>query len=151
MNTIPGIKKTILINHLNNIIMTSKEFQILLHNLAGLKISVRKGKGSMKGYFIFWPQFQNGEYPKFDFDMIKELGNKYPGEHPHINTFSTTEVCFYGLEFEENVKYKKESKPKEISEMKIKTWRSKNSQLRLDKATARNAKRMNKGNTARYW
>ena len=47
---------------------------------------------------------------------------------------------------------KKESKPKQADPNKpLKGWGSKNSQMRLDKAAARNAKKMCKGGTARYY
>lgn len=131
--------------------MTTKEFQQMLHDKTGLKISVKKGAGSMKGYFMFWPQFQGGEYPMFNHEQIKEIGINFKGTEEKPNFFTTSEVYIYGLEFEQNITFKKESKPKDISQMTVKQWGSKNSQIRLDKAIKRNAKRMQNGNTAKYW
>jgi len=107
------------------------------------------GTGSMKGAFIFWPQFQNGIYPTFDFSIVQELKKQLP-EHWQ-NIFTISDISMYNLDYEEPEKFKRESKGKSIEQMKVKQWGSKNSQLRLDKATARNAKKMNKGGTARYY
>ncbi len=48
------------------------------------------------------------------------------------------------------MEFKKERKPK-ASETTSKGWGSKNSQMRLDKASARYAKKLMKGNCARYY
>ena len=127
--------------------MTTKEYQTELFNRTGLKISVQTCTGSMKGYHKFWPQYQKGNYPNFDHEFIEDLRNENTGK----NIFTVSDIHIFGLESSECVKFKRESKPKEITEMKVRTWGSKNSQMRLDKRTATNAKRMQKGNTARYY
>ncbi len=117
-----------------------------------LKTSVRKGKGSMKGYFIIWAQFQNDKYP----DISKETQNQLKEKLIDFNTLerplfcSNADISIYNIIDDRKV-FKKERKPKSRGEMKVKQWGSKNSQLRLDKATERNAKRMRKGGTARYY
>jgi len=131
--------------------MTTIEYQTYLHELTGLKISVKKCTGSEKGYFKFWPQYQNGEYPNFEHELIQSLRSNDTSEEPNRNGFSISEILIFGLVESDCVKFKREYKPKEISEMSVKSWGSKNSQMRLDKRSERNAKRMNKGNTARYY
>ncbi len=128
------------------------EVQNYILEHAGLKTSVRVGKGSMKGYLIVIPIFQNDCYPDIDFKVTRELEkilDEYD-KHPNPVFCSVSTISVAGLN-DDRINMKKERKPKEISEMKVKQWGSKNSQMRLDKATERNAKRMNKGNTARYY
>jgi hypothetical protein len=84
----------------------------------------------------------------YDFtqSLKKELSNFDYENMPLFCTIS--QVSVYGL-VDEIIKMKKESKPKQ-SEL-TKGWGSKNSQMRLDKATSRYAKKINNGNVARYY
>lgn len=43
--------------------MTAKDVQEIIFNESGLKTSVRNGRGSLNGYVIIWPIFQNDTYP----------------------------------------------------------------------------------------
>lgn len=132
---------------------TAKEIQEQIFEKTGLKTSVRKGTGSMSGYVCIRAIFQNGNYPSFPFEFIQALkGQLQDFNYENKPLFcATSEISVYGIS-DEKTKYKNERKPKPIDETKtMKGWGSKNSQLRLDKATLRNAKKMQKGNTARYW
>lgn len=128
------------------------EIQNYILEKTGLKTSVKFGTGSMKGYLIVMPIFQRGTYPTIDHTIVCEL-RELLKEHdkPQKPVFCNTSdisICDF---MDDRINMKKERKPKEREEMKVKMWGSKNSQLRLDKATARNAVKMNKGNTARYY
>ena len=132
--------------------MTTAEIQTRILTETGLKTSVKAySKGSMKGYIRIMPIFQDGKYPSLPFDFaqkIKEELKAYDyAEKPLLATCS--DICIYQLE-DDRIHMKKESKPK-VSDKLVKGWGSKNSQMRLDKATRRNAVKMNKGNTARYY
>jgi len=132
--------------------MTAKEIQEFLFDETGLKTSVKKMTGSMKGYLKIWPIFQNGVYPNIPFEIANELKLKLKEfNHPNNPVFcSTMEIDVYGV-VDDRIKYKKESKPKSREEMKVKEWGSKNSQMRLDKASARYAKKIARGdNCATY-
>lgn len=132
---------------------TAKEIQNRIFEVTGLKTSVRKGTGSMKGYVCIRAIFQNGSYPSFPHDFIQTLKAELASfDYANLPLFcSVSEISVYGIS-DEKTKYKNECKPKAIDESKpSKGWGSKNSQLRLDKATARNAKRLRAGTTARYW
>lgn len=64
---------------------------------------------------------------------------------------TASEIHVYQIT-DDRIEMKKEAKPKPIDPNKPqKGWGSKNSQIRLDKAIARNAKKMKKGNTATYY
>jgi len=133
--------------------MTAKYIQQIIFNDTGLKTSVKKGTGSMKGYLIITPMFQSGEYPNFPFEFTQELKNKLSEfDYDNYPLFcSTGQISIYGI-LDERMQFKRESKPKPIDNNKTqKGWGSKNSQIRLDKATARYAKRMSKGGCARYY
>jgi len=79
------------------------------------------------------PIFQNGSYPSLPFEFVQKL---------------KAELAVFDYD---RIQMKKESKLKEIYPNKtMKGWGSKNSQMRLDKATSRNAKKMNKGEVAKY-
>ena len=132
--------------------MTVKEIQDFIFNRSGLKTSVKKGTGSMKGYLIIWPMFQNELYPSIPFDIVQELKEKLSKfDYANYPVFcSTSEISIYNIE-DNRVKFKTENKPKNIENMKVKQWGSKNSQMRLDKATAKHAKNSKKGNTVRYY
>lgn len=125
--------------------MNTQDIQSKIESLTGLKISVKKGKGSMKGYMIFWPQFQNGIYPTIPFEYTIELRELLKEFSTVKNPLfvSVTEVCVYGVEGEA-VKHKRESKPKPIEDMNVKQWGSKNSQVRLDKAIRRHGEKLRK-------
>lgn len=132
---------------------TVSQVQQHIFNTTGLKTSVKKLTGSMKGYISIRPIYQNGNYPSFPFDFVTGL-------KPLLKEFSSNanpvfcaihSIDIFNIE-NDAVRYKREIKPKPIDESKpMKGWGSKNSQLRLDKATARNAVKMKKGNTARHY
>lgn len=132
---------------------TTAEIQIYIFDKTGLKTGVRNGKGSMKGYFNIYPIFQNGSYPNIPHNTIAELKEMLPDFEPTPTFCTISEISIHESKgiINERVTYKKENKPKEIGKMNVKGWGSKNSQMRLDKAAARNAVKMKKGNTARYY
>lgn len=123
---------------------------ILEHN--GLKTSVKIGKGSMVGYLIVTPIFQGGCYPDIDFKITRELVELLKEyDTPQNPCFcSVSSISVVGMN-DDRINMKKERKPKQVEEMTQRTWGSKNSQVRLDKAISRNAKNMRNGNTAKYW
>lgn len=130
---------------------TAKEIQLYIFNNTGIKTSIKKGSGSNKGYLIISPMFQNGRYPEFPFNFRRELLKLLPDTEPNPSFAAGTQISVFGL-IDEREEFKKESKPKPMDPNKLsKGWGSKNSQMRLDKATARNAVKMRKGNTARYY
>jgi hypothetical protein len=131
--------------------MTTREMQDIIVEATGLKVSVRKGTGSLKGYYKFWPQFQNDCYPDFPIDIARKFQEQYPGQEPKPNFFTRSDFCVYGLEPSEVKRFKREIKPKGIEDMKVRTWGSKYSQLRLDQRTRRNVKRLKDGNGPRYY
>jgi hypothetical protein len=125
------------------------EIQEYIYTKCGLKTSVKKGVGSMKGYCIITPIFQGGSYPNFPFEFTRELRlllDKYDTVRAPVFC-NTSQICVYNIE-DVRIQYKKESKPKPSD--KQRKWGSKNSQLRLDKATARYANKLRKGGCARY-
>lgn len=136
-------------------IMKISEIQKLILDETGIKTSVKKGRGSMKGYTIFSPIFQGGEYPKFPFQWRVGFKDKFP--KCDIKTMFVSEYSidvYHGVELDAPLRFKKERKPKPISEQKVREWGSKNSQLRLDKAAARYAKKRrgtNGDNMVKYW
>lgn len=134
--------------------MKASKIQTKILNETGIKTSVSLiKKGSMKGYVRIRPMFQNGKYPDIPFDFIKEL-------KIHLAQFdygnkplfcSTSEINIYQIE-DDRIKMKTERKQKVDDPNKPqKGWGSKNSQMRLDKATKRNAKKLRKGGVAGYW
>lgn len=134
--------------------MTASEIQEKVLSETGLKTSVKKyTSGSMKGYIKIMPIYQKGSYPSLPFDFVQKLKAELAAfdyaNKPLLCTCS--DLCVYGIE-DDRIRMKTERKPKEIDPTKpMKGWGSKNSQLRLDKATARNAKKLNKGGVARYY
>lgn len=133
--------------------MGISEIQEILFLKYNLKTSVKKGSGSMKGYLIITPMFQNGSYPLIPFSSLNEFKSLlYDFDSNQYPVFcSTSNIAIYGI-LDNRSEFKTERKPKPLDINKItKGWGSKNSQMRLDKATARNAVKMNKGNTARYY
>lgn len=132
---------------------TAKDIQEHIFTHTGLKTSVKQGKGSMKGYTVIWPIFQSGTYPNLPFDYIPTLRvllAEYGNEAKPVFC-SVSEIAVPGLDAE-CVKFKKEAKPKPVEDKPVRSWGSKNSQLRLDKATARYAAGARRGrNQARYY
>ena len=133
--------------------MKISEIQTLIFERTGLKTTARHNKGSMKGYITIRPMFQGGEYAQFPFEFAREIKSMFKtfGDNYPICGTQDINIPIQNITDFDPIRYKKENKPKPIEEMKQRTWGSKNSQLRLDKATARNAVKMQKGNTARYY
>jgi hypothetical protein len=122
--------------------MTTLEIQNYILTHSGLKTSVKSFKnGSMKGYFRIMPIYQNGNYPNIPENVWKELKTMLKSfdyaEKPLFCGYS--EICVYGIE-NNCITMKRESKPKEIKDLKVRSWGSKNSQMRLDKVCRRAAK-----------
>jgi len=135
--------------------MTASEIQNKILTETGLKTSVKKySSGSMKGYVRIMPIYQNGSYPSIPFEFVQKLKAELSSfDYDNKPVFCTcSDISVYGLE-DDRIQMKKERKPKEIDPNKPqKGWGSKNSQLRLDKATARYAKLLRKDNNrAKYY
>ncbi len=134
--------------------MKASEIQTKILTETGLKTSVKKySTGSMKGYVRIIPIFQNGSYPSLPFKFVRKLKVELQNfNYENKPLFcSISEISIYGIS-DEKTQYKNERKPKPADDSKpTKGWGSKNSQMRLDKATSRNAKKMNKGGVARYY
>lgn len=134
--------------------MKVSEIQTKILIETGLKTSVKKySTGSMKGYIKIIPIFQNGSYPSFPFDFVQKLKNELIEFNYADNPVfcGTSDISIYKIE-DDRINMKKERKPKKIDpDKQNKGWGSKNSQMRLDKAISRNAKKMNKGGVARYY
>lgn len=128
---------------------TTSEIQQYILDKTGLKTGVRKLHGSMKGYFMIYPLFQNNEHPKIPFELGRELKAilKSDPVNPTFCSVDSIDVHESNGFTNDAVKMKSERRQKSPEEMKVKGWGSKNSQLRLDKATARLAKRMQNGTT----
>lgn len=130
------------------------DIQAAIFEQTGLKTSAKRMTGSMKKHFKIWPIFQEGKYPDFPHEWL----NTFKGNFKGINgvfpycTISNLSIPAEGIEFNP-IAYKKERKPKPIDENSPqRTWGSKNSQLRLDKAAARYAKALRRGeNRATYY
>ena len=133
--------------------MKISEIQTLIFERTGLKTTARHNKGSMKGYITIRPMFQGGEYAQFPIEFAREIKSKFKtfGDNYPICGTQDINIPIQNITEFDPIRYKKENKPKPIEETKQRSWGSKNSQLRLDKATARNAVKMQKGNTARYY
>jgi hypothetical protein len=135
--------------------MKVSEIQTAIFEQTGIKTSVKKMTGSMKRHIKVWPIYQGGKYPDFPHEWLQEFKKQFKGV-PETDTWPYCTVSDLNLpaalfEFDP-IQYPKESKLKPIDENKVmKGWGSKNSQLRLDKATARNAKKLRAGTTARYY
>ena len=130
---------------------TVSEIQQLIFEQTGIKTSVKKGTGSVKDYITFSPMFQSGKYPEFSFDWRREFAAKYPETIPETVFVSGTQIKLHKTVITgDSIKYKKERKPLPFEQMKVREWGSKNSQMRLDKATKRNAVKLRAGTTARY-
>lgn len=134
--------------------MKISEIQTAIFEQTGLKTSAKRNKGSMKNHYTIWPIYQGGKYPDFPFEWVQEFGKQFKpfGDAFPYCTVSSLDIPTGNISEFDPIQYKKEHKAKPIDPDKItKGWGSKNSQLRLDKATARNAKRLKAGTTARYW
>lgn len=123
--------------------MKISEIQTAIFEQTGLKTGCKKLTGSMKRHISIYPIFQNGSYPNFNFEWLQEFKKQFKGI-PETDTYpycSTTSLDLPAANFEyDPIKYKKENKPKPIEQMKGREWGSKNSQMRLNKASARAAK-----------
>lgn len=136
--------------------MKVSEMQTAIFEQTGLKTSVKKLTGSMKHHIKIWPIYQNGDYPKFPFEWGNEFKKQFKAV-PELDAFPYFSPMQFDIpaqnftEFDPII-YKKERRPRPIDEnTKVKEWGSKNSQLRLDKAAARYAKALRRGeNRARY-
>lgn len=133
--------------------MKISEIQQLIFERTGLKTTARHNNGSMKGYITIRPMFQGGKYAEFPIEFAREIKSMFKtfGDNAPICSVQDIDIPIQNITEFDPIHYKRESKPKPIEQQKAKQWGSKNSQLRLDKATARNAKKMSKGNTARYY
>jgi len=125
--------------------MKVSEIQQAIFEQTGLKTSFKKMTGSMKYHVKIWPIFQGGEYPNFPFEWVREFAKQFKPDLAYdcFPYGSTTELNIPAANFTEfdAIVYKKESKPKPIDNGKpVKGWGSKNSQMRLDKASRRAAK-----------
>jgi len=134
--------------------MKSSEIQELILKETGIKTSVSNIKtGSMKGYIRIRPMFQNGAYPNIPFNFIQKLKIKLSQfDYGNFPLFcSTSEIHVYEI-IDDRIEMKKEKKPLPLEQMKVRYWGSKNSQLRYDKAIARNHKRVMRGDGgAMFW
>jgi len=120
---------------------TVSGIQDLILNETGIKTSVKKGTGSVKDYLTFSPMFQGGKYPEYPFEWRQQFRLKYPETIPETVFVSGTQVKLHlSVITGEAIQYKKERKPLPLEQMKVKSWGSKNSQMRLDKASRRAAK-----------
>lgn len=128
---------------------TTSEIQKFILDKTGLKTGVRKLSGSMKGYFMVYPLFQNNEHPKIPFELAQELKRTLnsSSSHPTFCSVDSIDVHESNGFTNDRITMKSEKRVKSPEEMKVKTWGSVNSQLRLDKATRRFAKRMQNGKT----
>ena len=133
--------------------MTISNIQKKILDETGLKTSVKKLMGSQKGYLRIFPIFQNGYYPSFPFDFVRKLKIELSAFDSDKNPVfcSISDILIWQIE-DDRVEMKKERKPKPIDTDKVtKGWGSANSQMRLDKRAERYAKRLEKGNCAKYY
>lgn len=146
-------KQTFLTEKINK--MKVSEIQTAIFEQTGLKTSAKKLTGSMKKHIMIWPIFQDGKYPNFPFTWVQDF-QKQLKSFPETDTFpyctvGSLDIPAANFTDFDPIQYKKERKPKPIDPNKVmKGWGNKNSQLRLDKATRRNAVKLRAGTTARY-
>lgn len=136
--------------------MKVSELQEIILKETGLKTSVKKQSGSMKFHYAFTPLFQNGEYPKYPIEWGREFKKQFktlPGLGNYFTNGNILDILAINFTEYDPIKYPKERKPKPFTEdSPVQTWGSKNSQVRLDKAVARYAKALRRGeNRARYY
>lgn len=110
----------------------------------------------MKFHYAFTPLFQGGEYPKYPIEWGREFVKQFktiPGYGNYFTNGNILDILSLNFTEYDPIKYQKERKPKPIDPDKIQAgWGSKNSQLRLDKAASRYAKRVRRGaNTVRFY
>lgn len=92
---------------------------------------------------------QSGIYPIFPHDFLIQLKPLLPSD-PYKPAFTSgTMIHVYGIA-DDRVDFKKERKKTVDPDKMSKGWGSQNSQLRLDKAAFRYAKKLNRGGCARY-
>lgn len=134
---------------------TIADIQKIMFDELGLKTSVLIVKtGSMKGYCLFRPMFQGGEYPDIPFAWTQNARERFKefyieNDPLHGVSCSISQLYIYGVTGDK-MHFKRECKPK-VSESNP-SWGSKNSQLRLDKAARRYAKRVRQGKkTVRFY
>lgn len=136
--------------------MKISEIQTAIFEQTGLKTSFKRMTGSMKYHVKIWPIFQGGQYPKFPFDWANQFQKQFKPDLAHdcfpYCSVMELNIPLTNITVFDPIQYKKERKAKPIEDMKVKGWGSKNSQLRLDKAAARYAKALRRGeNRARYY
>lgn len=126
--------------------MTIADFQNFILKETSIKTSVKKNKGSMKDYTTFTPIYQKGIYPEYDFTWRQNLIKQYTETDPPQIMVSSSQIQLHNsLLSGEALHFKREKKPLPIEQMKVRQWGSKNSQMRYDKAVARNHKRVMRG------
>ena len=133
--------------------MKISEVQKQIFEQTGLKTTVKHNKGSMKNHITIRPLFQNGAYQNFPFDWLQIFKSQFKQNNGVFPYFTVSGIDLPASLFEfDPIQYPKERKQKSVDENStVKGWGSKNSQLRLDKASRRYAKHLNKGNCARYY
>lgn len=120
---------------------TVSEVQAIIFEQTGIKTSVKRGTGSVKDYLTFSPMFQCGKYPEFPFEWRRKFQAQYPETIPETVFTSSTQIKLHITAITgEAIQYKKERKPLPLEQMNQRQWGSKNSQMRLDKASRRAAK-----------
>lgn len=133
--------------------MKVAEIQQQIFEQTGYKTSVKMITGSMKYHLRISVMFQGGIYPKFDFNWRNEFIKQFKlvGQWGNFSNDHALDILKTNFEDLTPIIYKKESKPKQG---KAREWGSENSQMRLDKASARYAKKLrgsNGDNMARYY
>lgn len=122
--------------------MKVSEIQAAIFEQTGLKTSAKKLTGSMKHHIRIWAIFQGGKYPDFPFNWVQGFQTQFKSfGHGVFCTVGGLDIPAANFTEFDPIKYPKESKPKPINEdTPGRTWGSKNSQMRLDKASRRAAK-----------
>lgn len=142
--------------------MTTNErvdsIQKTILDVTGLKTSVKVGSltSSMRGYVMFRAAKVAGQFTQWTFEQGNQLRALFAGTEEKPTTGTFYELCVYfgneAYNYERAPKtsaVKKEAAP--ASEKVTRSgWGSKNSQMRLDKASRRYAKRLRTTNCARY-
>lgn len=134
--------------------MKVSEIQTAIFEQTGLKTSAKRNKGSMKHHYTIWPIYQGGKYPDFPFAWLREFSKQFNSFGQGVFcTVSSLDIPANNFTDFDPIQYKKEHKPKPVDPDKpMSGWGSKNSQLRVDKATARHAKAVTQGkNTVRFY
>lgn len=130
-----------------------------VEKLTGVAVSVSIGRlgSSMRGYVIIRAKRKGGQNVEWSFENSIELTTMFIGLPETPTTCNKYELCVFVGNEAYNYSAPKTERAKTISpqrekseQKKSKGWGSKNSQMRLDKASRRFAKRMKRGNTVRY-